>query len=402
MNYYKSASIKKICIWGFVLRLFVLAIIVLFGNELTTGFLSSDIINDDVRYQAGAEIYALKAKNVFDINALGNAYYQAGDYSIIYGSGVQLWYWIVAIAMYIFRTHVVVKILNIAFAILTIKYIYDIGDKIYGRKAALIAASLYAFLPYPVFFSCFLYKDQFYTLVVLAIFRIIILKGTGLNYKDLLYLVPLFVLATTIRTGLSVFILVVVIYLYVRLNGSARKSKFRIWLIAPILLVGLYFLFEFNAGSIDRKFDAYVLGYEASSDGIVSLISIKSIYEIYKYPIALLFMMLLPIQTKLSITSWADITGILNIIVVPVAIGVLWYFANWKIRKSPLFWGIQVLYLITIVSSLGIFRHSYYLQPYMMLFFAHFIVTLSSSDKKNFKFVSVLMTLSYSFLLLLR
>ena len=152
-----KTSITRICAGAFAIRLIVLSLVVFFSDNLTTGFLSSDIVNDDVRYQVGAEIYASRAKSIIDANAIGNAYLEIGDWSVYGGGEFKLWYWIVAVFTYIFHSHVGVRILNIIFAVISVKCIYNISKKLGGEKIAKVASALYAFMPYPVFFSCFLF-----------------------------------------------------------------------------------------------------------------------------------------------------------------------------------------------------------------------------------------------------
>ena len=389
-----TVGIKKICISALVIRLIVLSIVVVFSNNLTTGFLSSEIYNDDVRYQLGAELYAKQAKHIIDSNAIGDAFLQVGDYSVAYGYAFVLWYWIVSIVMYVFHSHVILRIMNIMFAVASVKCIYDIAKHLYGNRVANFASALYAFLPYPVFFSCFLYKDQFYTLLVLLIFRVILLKGARMELRDFGIVAFLIVISTFIRSGLSVIIAFIAIYVYFRSKGFSI-SNYNTILIIVITIIGTFFLFQYNLDSIDTKYEAYVLNYHDSGSGAASFIAIKSIGHFYRYPLAYLFVMLLPIKTSSSIVSWGDVVGLLNFVVIPIALGNLLYLVFWNIKKSPFFGGVQILYFITIVTSMGIFRHSYYLQPYMMIFFAAFYLRLKIKERRLYNFILLFPMFSY-------
>jgi len=394
-------DVKKICIGAFAIRIIALIIVVSFSNNLTTGFLSSDVINDDVRYQLGAELYAKQAKHIIDSNAIGDAFLRTGDYSVASGYPFVLWYWIVSIVMYVFHSHVIVRMMNVLFAVFSVKCIYDIAKQLYGNKVAKYASSLYAFLPYPVFFSCFLYKDQFYTLLVLLIFRVVLLKGARMELRDFGIVASLIVISTFIRSGLSVIIAFVVIYVYFK-SKRFSISNFNTILIIFAIIIGTYFLFQYNLDSIDRKYEGYVLNYHDRDrgSGVSSFIAIKEIGHFYRYPLAYIFVMLLPIHTSSSIASWGSVVGLLNFVIVPVGLGNLLYLLFWNVRKNSFFWGVQILYFITIMTSMGIFRHSYYLQPYMMIFFAAFYLRLKTKEQRMYNYISLfLMFIYFAFLI---
>ena len=388
--------IRKIYIGAFLIRLIALAFVITFSESLTTGFIGSGNFRDDVRYLNGAEIYAKSAKSIIDYDALADAYLQVGDWSIDSGYSFVLWYWIVSISMYIFHTHIALRIMNIIFAILSIKCIYDITQNLYGEKTAKYAALLYSFLPYPVFFSCFLYKDQLYTLVILIIFRIITLKNKNITIIDFALITFWIIVSTFLRSGLSVFIAFLIFYLYINAKGFSLSSS-KVWIILVFMCIGSYFLYQYNVDSIDTKFNAYIENYEEVSKGIISYIYIKSFDQIYKYPIALFFMMLLPIKTTSGIHSWGEVVSSINFVVMPIAFGCLCYIFNWKIKKNAFFWSIQLLFLITIMTSLGLFRHSYYLQPYTMIFFSHYLTSLK--DNRIFIALSIIVTFCYTIML---
>ena len=115
----------KICFIALFVRLIALAIVMNFSKDLTTGFISSELINDDVRYLAGAENYMKFAKSLIDVKALSDSYLEVGDWSVT-GYEFKLWYWIVSVTMYIFHNEVAPRILNILFAVASVICIYDI------------------------------------------------------------------------------------------------------------------------------------------------------------------------------------------------------------------------------------------------------------------------------------
>ncbi len=384
-------KINKICLWALGLRVVVLILVAFFSDKLPTGFLSSDIINDDVRYLAGAEVYARTAKSIIDVNALGSAYFNVDDYTIAYGNEFKLWYWMISIGMFLFQNQYLVRLFNIFFAVICIKFIYDIASKQYGERVGILASSLYAFFPYPVIFSCFLYKDQFYTLLVLMMFREIILYGKNLKFFNYVKLGILIIASISIRSGLIVPICILLIVIYYS-NNKNNISKIRLAFFSILFIVSVLVITFYSVDTISRKFSAYVLESEVPTSGLISYATIKSYTDIYRYPIAFLFALLLPINTSGTISTWAAVASSLNIVSLPIAIGVLLYLLYWGYKRDTMFWCIQILYLITIVTSLGIFRHQYYLQPFMMIMFACFYYSLRINYRKPFLTIMSIMT----------
>ena len=387
-------KIQKICFIALFVRLIALAIVMNFSKDLTTGFLSSELINDDVRYLAGAENYVKFAKSLIDVKALSDSYLDVGDWSVT-GYEFKLWYWIVSVTMYIFHNEVAPKILNILFAVASVICIYDICKKLYGKQVASIASMLYALLPYPVFFSCFLYKDQFYTLLVLLLFRIIVIKQANLKLKDFIIIASILTISNFIRSGLSILIAGLLSIIYIKYSNKKRLKVYSIFIIV-LLFVGTYILWTYSFESIEKKYDAYVVRGSSGGEGLMSYVVIKKPIDLYRYPLALLFAMLLPGNTSGTITSWLGLVGCLNYVIPPIAIGNIIYLLYWKFKKDVFFWCIQVLYLITIVTSLGIFRHQYYLQPYMMIFFSLFFTKLRFRQKSIYLAFSVTIVFLYT------
>lgn len=394
-------NISKICKGALVVRLIMLAMILLLADYLPLGFLSGDIINDDVRYIAGAEIYSQIAHGLIDVNALGNAYLGVNDINIAYGSEFKLWYWMISIFMYLFKSHVVVRVLNIQFAVLCVRVIYDITKKVYGENVGLLASTLYAFMPYPVVFSCFLYKDQFYTLIILLMFREVIQYGKNIKISNVVKLTILVFVSLFLRSGYTVFIGLLLVVIYYTYNKQ-KISRSQLFFFLVLMVTGLAFVAYYSYDSIERKITFYVLESELPTSGTISFVTIKTYSDLYRYPLALLFAFLLPVNTSGAISSWADLTGLANVVAMPLALGILIYLFNWKCKKDILFWCIQSLYLVTIITSIGIFRHQYYLQPFMMIMFACFYCYLSKGQRSTFLIGSIVVLIMYSFILLMR
>lgn len=368
-------SIKKILIWGLLIRLLALILVLTCSEYLSDGFLSSDIINDDVRYIAGGNNYAKIANSIIDTQAFKSAFYDLDN--IYLAKDIQIWYWYVCVGLYLFKSDIILRVFNILFAIISIKCIYDVAIKLYGKQVAALSSLLYAIVPYPVFFCCFLYKDQLYTLVTLLLFRIAICYGQNLTKKHILYVAVLLVLSMLIRSGFAV-VVAVIIFCIIKKEAGLKLMSVRTFI--PILL-GMIALISFAYSSMDMitlKLMAYVYNYKIAYSGLGSYFYIKTPLQIIKYPFSLLFITLLPVKISMSVLSWNDVVCVLNVMTFPIAFGNFLYFFMIKYKKDFFWWCVQVLYLITIVTSIEIFRHSYYLVPFTVIFFSVFYVKCKS------------------------
>lgn len=370
--YYKKLNIKRICIWGFLLRILFLLIVLLFSNNLSTGLLGSEYTQDDVRYLAGAEIYAQTASSIIDTQAIENAFDRV-EPSAIHSNGMELWYWIISISMFILKNEIFVRILNILFAIISIKCIYDICSSLYDTKVAKLASLLYAVLPYPVIFSCFLYKDQFYTMLTLLLFRKAINCAGHITLKDVLFMIVGLILSQLTRSGVVVLIIIaLVIIIYKRGNYKVNKLALIGGLVISVTV--LWYVVMLNMEDITKKMYVYVLeNAEAGGDSTIGMFEIKTPGQLYRYPFAYLFALVQPLSLSLQgLKNWMQLAGLLNIVALPIAIANFFYLININYKKDYFFGIAQMLFFVTILASLGIVRHQYYLQPFIMIFFACF------------------------------
>lgn len=371
MRYLDILGITSICKLGFAIRLLTLSIVLTFSSHLSKGLLGSDIYNqDDLRYAEAAKMYASTAKGIIDYSALETALDKLETYGT-HDHGIELWYWLVSICMFIFGNEFLIRILNIVFSIISIKCIYDICNILYTKKIAKLAALLYAVLPYPAFFCCFLYKDQFYSMLVLLLFRKAFQCAGHVKSSDIIYLVVGLLLAHLTRSGLSVILLSAVLAIIYKQGGykiGMGKLVFVVTLFVAAIGYSVYLSWE----SIDRKVYYFFIRETEVSTSTISYFEIKSLYEVYKYPFTLLFAIIQPLNMRLTLKTWFDMVGLVNIVFIPVALGNILYLINIKIRKNYFFWVIQGLWLLVILTSLGITRHQYFLQPFIMMFFAHY------------------------------
>ena len=347
----------------------MLFIVLLFSDNLSVGLLGSDeYIQDDVRYATTAKLYAESAQKLIDYSALESALDTVETYGT-HGNGIELWYWIVSVLMLLLGSEVYIRVINILFAIVTIKCIYDICILLYNKKIARFAALLYAVLPYPIIFSCFLYKDQFYTMLTFLLFRKAFLCAGNVRAWDVILMSFGLVLSQLTRSGVSVIVLAAMLVIIYK-QGEYVISKFALisFIFAFIGIIGGVALLSWE--SIVRKIYAYILAESEAGSSTIGLVEIKTPLQIYRYPFAFLFALIQPLNITAILKTWMNFAGLVNIVAIPIALGNFFYLLNYKINKDYFYWIAQVFYFITILASLGIVRHQYFLQPFMMMAFS--------------------------------
>lgn len=396
------STIKKICLEGLLIRLIVLILILIFSDHLTTGYLRSNYDSDDLRYIDGAVMYSETATSIIDIDAFGAAYISVGDY-VGNSDRLQLWYWIMCILMYIFKYPIVVKIINIFIGVWCIAYIYKLSLRVYPqkKKIAILAAKLYAFFPYPVFFCCFLYKDQFLTLITLALFYTASAPRTQFSPVRFLKIVALLLIFSFIRSGLVPILLLSIGLIMINKSKIKLSTKpIRVLIISLITIMLAYYVYISFANTILYKLEAYT-GSRAS-DSIyegttIRYFLINNIYDIWKLPFAYAFTIIQPLYIGGKIINWESIVAILNVCNIPIVIvNVLYIFMK---KSNKIFWiSIMLLYAVMLFVSMGISRHFYYLLPYTFIFYAdaiysrnEIIYTVNKASMAISAFIAILM-----------
>lgn len=386
-------TIHKICCYGLLVRLVALAVVCIFSHNLTTGYLRSNYESDDLRYLDGAITYSKMASSVIDVDAFVNAFLSFSKYNdnTAYSDDIALWYWIMCILAYFFRFEIILKIINILFGVWCIALIYKLCKLLYPEKPIIgkTAALLYAFFPYPVFFSCFLYKDQFLTLITLAIFYITYNSKTIFSPLAIIKLGLLLLTFTLIRSGLVPLLLLCIGYIeYYKRERSQSKNSIikKIFIIGIFLILAIIFYFYFF-DTIYHKFQAYVNNRALSSEVAGSTISyflMNSPLDFWKAPFAFVFTTIQPLYRGGGITNWEHIVSIINFCSIPVIIVNFWYVFQKKSNK--IFWrSIMAIFFVMLIVSMGITRHFYYLLPYIFIFYAEAIY----SGKPHIKSVNI-------------
>lgn len=402
----RLTKIKRTLLAAFCIRTLMLIVIMLLEDKMPSlGFIGNSPLYDDYRYEQGGVLYEQRAEKLFDVEAFTQIFDSMDDWTghnLAHPfSSTPLWYWIVCILIYITKTRWSVRLLNIFISVMAIKYVYKAAFLVYGEKTAELSASLLAYLPYPVLFSCFSYKDCFVSLCTFYIIYIVVKKKYTQKIKSsevLSWIICVISMFLT-RSGLSVVLLgVVVLYYYLDIirDCFVRKKvnyKTLILLICICFLTAiLLFLFM---DVLIYKFKAYNVkdNEYAEALGLGAYIKIYGINEIWKLPMTYLVAVMQPIKFGEKITSWCALTGYLNIIMSTVALGSVLYI--FKCHKKDVYFFIVTLvyYLISVISSILIFRQLYSLLPIPIMYFAEYYTSCCKDNKRVLMWGSVLLSL---------
>lgn len=388
-------KIKKILIEAFAIRMVMLIVIFSMQEHMEDGFIGTSTYYDDYRYELGAETYAKTANSLIDVAAFTQSYAKVDDwvgYKLASPfNSTPFWYWFACIILYVFRTKWVLRFINIVFAVTAILYVYRFVMLIYGERTALRTAKLLAFLPYPLIFSCFSYKDQlvmlitFFLLYKAAKYR----KTNILSLKELIAMLVLALILMLTRSGLSIILFFCcVIIAFVNDYNFLSHIRKRLFIFAPLVLAVIIILFYRYGGTIIYKLTYYLNRHEETLTGLtLAFLTINSILDIYKFPFTYIFSNIMPIDMFSGLGSWYLVVSNLNIIMCPISIGAALYI----FRKKPdniVFWACFMLYAVSIVTSINIFRHYYSLLPVTLIAFSDFSVTSSRNTKRIYYLVS--------------
>lgn len=373
----KIGKIQKVIIGALIVRLMVLFIIFVFTPDWSIGFSGTSTIQDDVRFEAGAMKYAEIAVGLFDPEAFTTAFASYGDYTGLISNifdATPLWYWIVCIVFYIFRNVIFIRILNISLSVISVYLFYKLVSLMYNNETALCASKLLAFLPYPIIFACFSYKDN------LVMFLTIYLLYHALNYritkklsiKNILWIIIATLLLFLVRGGLAA-ILVALCCIIGLFNGEILKKRIFIGRLLLMMLSAIIvvFIISKSMNIINEKIQAYIINRNISELGGISFVSITNIRELYKLPFTFLFAIVMPIGFSKSITSWFSVVSILNICMASIAIGATIDLFLHKKHEWIFLGACLGYYSISIIASIGIYRHYFSLLFIPIMLFSH-------------------------------
>lgn len=377
-----SVRLRKNAIYisAILVRVLVLILIFIFAEKISTLFFGANtftdysLAHDDFKYITAAQLYDQNATSLIDINAYINSTAMVGHGAE--STSENLWFFMCCIFQKIFHTDVAIRIFLIACSIFSIKVIKDICLLLYNKKTAKMAMLLFALLPYPVIFSCFVFKDQFIMLLVLIlIYNLAVFYKKGkLGIKNILAFAICGVLLHFVRNGFIVlFGLIFEFFVLYHLFKSKRKKKFWIIFVLMILVDVAAFALAFN--TIIVKLESYLDVRATEEQSFITALSMNSVFDIYKFPFAFPFALLQPIRFYTAIDSWSSIVSLLNITMIPIAVANFLYIFDFKKKNMSFYIMMLALFFAILVMSIGIFRHYYCLLPIAIIFASEAMTT---------------------------
>lgn len=374
-----NSRIRCICWQAFLIRIFVLLVIFLFKSSLGEYFMPNDVLHDDVKYIEGAVAYEESANSLFDIMAFASAMAQVGQYTEL--NSENGWFALCAGFLYLFHSQWLLRLLNIIFAVISVFLLYKLTRQIFNERVALLSAKLLTFLPYPVLFCCFPFKDQFVMMCLLFCLISIVefLKKGQFSKMGLFCFFTVMVIIHFTRKGLDVLILIILIVNY--LFGSSFISRNKKALFILLLSIFLVCYGGMMMDDVSHKILTYMAGRDLSGSRLFSVISINQIWDIWKFPISYAFVILLPLDFNQPFSSWYGILSHINIVMIPIAISS--FIMLFKIKKNKILCvSLLIPYLAVIVMSTMIFRHYFCLLPIAIMLFSQYWDTMSHKNKR--------------------
>ena len=348
---------KKIAYYGILLRLFVLLLIALLSDYFGIYFMPDEQIHDDYKYIYFAETYRDVAYSIWDYEAFVNASASVRHY--VENSLDNLWFAFLAVTIYIVRYEWIIRIINILFAGISVYLLYDLAEKVYDRRVAAFASKLLAYLPYPVIFSCYIFKDQFVMFLLLLELRFI------WQCKEGIYMI----------------------------FNSIKGKKLSIYTLATFILLACIVIFEgdFLISSVTYKLNAYLSNRDFYASRIIRYMSINEITDIYRLPFSYALISILPLNLSIPLTTWYGIITKVNLCMIPIAIGNVINMVRPK-RDYLFYWGSLMLIFCTIIMSSMIFRHYYCFLPISFMHFSDYWTSETAKLKAVIMIVSLILS----------
>jgi hypothetical protein len=394
--------VKKYLFYAFAIRILVLIILNFFFDGEISGFNGDTYLKDDVRYAKGALYYSQNADNLIDYEVFTYSFEQFGDFTG-YAETFSFWYWFVCIVTYLFKYILALRIINILFAVLTAYYIYKLGSIIFNKKVGKYALIFYCFNPYFIFFSLFIYKDQFIALILVQLFYYLYSYFISNKNKYLFYVLIVLALFSFLRSGFSIILIASVLVLFVirEKEYSNRFNLKKFFYFLPIFIASVYFTtfyFIDNFDTIQRKLVAYVIERAISESDTIAMFQISSFSDFYKLPFSFIFALLQPINLTSKILSVSGFVGVINLFGIFLASGNILALFDKKIRGLNFTWIINALFIITLITSLGVSRHYYFMLPFYVIFLSAYITKKNNFVKTLFSSVALTLLISVFYL----
>ena len=387
--------LKMIVLAALAVRAVVLVIVLLSG-PWSEAYMTPPTTppRDDYRYVAGAERYAQEAASIWDREAFTRVFDEYGDWV---GhlldqpfSVAPLWYFIACFLRYVSGSSIPIRVLNVCLSAAAVGYTGLFVQAVYGEKAGKIASLSLAFLPFPVLYSCFAYKEQLVMLLTMVLFYHAVLIRQGRFHPARLVSTVLCTLALLLtRSGVSAALIGLCLLIALVKPGflALIKKDRRVLVLTVACGVAATAVIALLYPTIRYKLDYYLSGNTENEGMALRLITVTGLKDLYKLPLTWFYAMLSPVSLFHKIECFYDITAMLNVTLIPVAVAAAMYL--FKKKPDPLvYYGCLLYYLLSAVPSIAIFRHYFSLLPLTLAGGSAFAAGMNEKEKRWFIILS--------------
>ena len=345
--------------FGLLFRVLMLMVILYVTNESWEIF----YLEDDKKYEEMAQLYRAYSDNVWNMRLFNK---------MTAGYASAFWPLIICVFTKICDYVYTGRIINVLLSTLCIGVTYKLCYEVAGnQKTALLAARLFAYMPFSILVCCFPIKDIFIMLGTMYAFFIFVRVQNNRKVTVWQYALLVGFLFGILKSRGAVTELLLIFFFVYWLQKTVRSKKY---IAAMLMLVGAAALFvvfrDYLAQSFGEKIDTYG-NYGADEAAGLNIIRITGVWDFYKLPITYGFAMLQPMKLALfnigeDARPWQVVMSYANITMYPVAVGA-WAYMFCK-KHNLFFWLSGFVMFAAIISlSLGVSRHYLFMLPIHMI-----------------------------------
>lgn len=373
-------SLRVVVLLSLFIKISILVIYNILSVDPSFQYFQNDgALHDDEKYFRTILSYIENASGLWDWEQLKSSTLMNG-HNMAGRDG--LWFIIISVLGKLTTSALSVQLLNIFLSTISIVYLFKLSEKLFNVDVAKLAIVFVGFNPYISIFSIFPYKDNLVQLLFLVIFYELV-KGfmnNGFKVSSILLVIFLVAIIGQLRSGLDYIALGILSVFYLR---NIKSTSLKIFIYCFIVASALFILQRFS-GQMDLvpRVQGIVKYYilQDRMEGLGSLLRIDSLGKLFLLPFTMIFTFSSPFMTSIveTISSWYDVTTLLNTLYLPLyALGLFKIFED-VIRRNNVnriitFFIISIASLVAIISF-GIFRHAYFLIPFILMYSASAMV----------------------------
>ena len=361
----------KVFLLALAVRLITLCLVYILEEQL-----GLYLFVDDRTYEEYAIVYSNFATQIFDPHAFQLAEYSLGGTINV----AKFFFNYNAILYQLTQMTAVLRLSNVVLSSLSVVPIFYLTRELFSKKEAIIAAMLFALIPYNVVMSVFLFKDIM-IILILSTQLYFVMKYFNTGYVNpffFLLLIPM----PWIRDGLSLFVIGLMFLSFIVRNYHKNKTiRLVLWIGVPIVAIIALVVFS---STITLLFDRFAFYLDRGRDdgAGIALIRVDSIKQLYKLPLTWIFSTFMPISFNFELKRWFNVMEILNytLFLISPAYLIFMIFGKKEKRQLIFFLPMLMLHLLVIILVINIPRHYYFLNFYMIIGASAYLAKLQSEQ----------------------